>query len=84
MTSPNIRKIQKYLFDLHGYLVIDDVLTANEVAELNRLIDESGHTSTEEVSGTLPAAALARRERVSSNGVRPSRRCSITRRSCLC
>ena len=51
MTTPDT---QKYLFDLHGYLVIEDVLTAEEVSELNRLIDESGHTSTDEVSGTLP------------------------------
>ena len=51
MTSPDT---QKYLFDLYGYLVIEDVLTAEEVSELNRLIDESGHTSTDEVSGTLP------------------------------
>ena len=51
MTSPDI---QKYLFDLHGYLVIEDVLITDEVVELNRLIDESGQMSTEEVSGTLP------------------------------
>ena len=51
MTTPDT---QKYLFDLYGYLVIEGVLTAEEVSELNRLIDESGHTSTDEVSGTLP------------------------------
>lgn len=31
--------IQKYLFDLQGYLVIDEVLTPAEVAELNQLVD---------------------------------------------
>ena len=30
---------QQYLFDLNGYLVIEDVLSASEVAELNALID---------------------------------------------
>ena len=80
MTSPNI---QKYLFDLHGYLVIEDVLNADEVAELNRLIDKSGHTIH---GGGVRHAPRRRRgekrERDSSNGDRPSRRCSITRRSC--
>jgi hypothetical protein len=33
------RDLQQYLFDLHGYLVIRDVLKPAEVAELNRLID---------------------------------------------
>ena len=32
--------VQKYLFDLQGYLVIDDILGAGEVASLNRLLDE--------------------------------------------
>ena len=46
--------IQKYLFDLYGYTVIEDVLTADEVAELNRIIDESGVTSTADPNGELP------------------------------
>ena len=33
---------QRYLFDLQGYLVVEDVLTADEVATLNGLIDEQG------------------------------------------
>src|SRR5215470_5731727 len=33
------RELQQYLFDLHGYLVLHNVLEATEVAELNRLID---------------------------------------------
>ena len=59
MTSPDI---QKYLFDLHGYLLIEDVLTSDEMAELNSLIDESGHTSTEEVSDTLPGGGAGTNE----------------------
>ena len=51
MSSLNV---QQYLFDLHGSLVIDDVLTCQEVSELNRLIDESGLTSTRETAGRLP------------------------------
>jgi ectoine hydroxylase-related dioxygenase (phytanoyl-CoA dioxygenase family) len=31
---------EQYLFDLMGYLVVEDVLTADEVAELNGLLDE--------------------------------------------
>ncbi len=31
---------QRYLFDLMGYLVIDDVLDAAELAELNQLVDQ--------------------------------------------
>ena len=31
---------EKYLFDLNGYLVLEDVLSSADVAELNRLIDE--------------------------------------------
>ena len=33
------RELQQYLFDLHGYLVIHNVLKPAELAELNRLID---------------------------------------------
>ena len=28
--------VEKYLFDLRGYIVIEDVLNADEVTELNR------------------------------------------------
>ncbi|NJN83058.1 MAG: phytanoyl-CoA dioxygenase family protein [Caldilineaceae bacterium] len=34
-----MNEVERYLFDLHGYLILDDVLSAQEVAELNRLID---------------------------------------------
>ena len=42
------RELQQYLFDLHGYLVIHDVLGAAELAELNRLIDAQGLPSPRE------------------------------------
>ena len=31
---------ERYLFDLMGYLVVDDVLSAEELAGLNRLVDQ--------------------------------------------
>ena len=37
---------EKFLVDLEGYLVIKDVLTSDEVDELNKIIDQgdrSGH-----------------------------------------
>ena len=33
-------ELYQYLFDLQGYLVLEDVLTADEVSTLNRLLDE--------------------------------------------
>ena len=33
-------ELQQYLFDLQGYLVIEDVLSPEELATLNRLIDQ--------------------------------------------
>ena len=30
---------ERYLFDVRGYLVIEDVLSPEEVAELNRVMD---------------------------------------------
>ena len=32
-------EVERYLFDLQGYLIVEDVLDAGTVAELNRLID---------------------------------------------
>ena len=32
-------EVERYLFDLQGYLIVEDVLDAEAVAELNRLID---------------------------------------------
>tara|TARA_B100000700_G_C14722459_1_gene704394 strand:+ start:256 stop:504 length:249 start_codon:yes stop_codon:yes gene_type:complete len=32
--------LEKYLFDLRGYMVVEDALTAEEVATLNGIIDE--------------------------------------------
>lgn len=36
----NDLELQQYLFDVQGYLVIEDALSTEEVAALNRLIDE--------------------------------------------
>ena len=36
------RQLQQYLFDLQGYLVIENALSADEVAALNALIDAQG------------------------------------------
>ena len=36
----NDLEVQQYLFDLQGYLVIEDVLSPEELATLNRLIDQ--------------------------------------------
>jgi len=41
-------ELQEYLFDLQGYLVIPNVLSAAEVAELNRLIDAQRLPSPQE------------------------------------
>lgn len=35
-------EMQKYLFDLQGYLVIEDALNSNEISRLNSLIDLKG------------------------------------------
>ena len=36
----NNDSVQKYLFDLNGYLILEDVLSADEVERLNTLIDQ--------------------------------------------
>ena len=35
-------EMQQYLFDIQGYLVVEDALSAGEVAALNQLIDAQG------------------------------------------
>jgi len=34
-----MNEVEQYQFDLHGYLILEDVLSADKVAELNRLVD---------------------------------------------
>ncbi len=34
-------QLQQYLFDVQGYLVIEDVLSSDEIATFNRLLDEN-------------------------------------------
>jgi ectoine hydroxylase-related dioxygenase (phytanoyl-CoA dioxygenase family) len=48
---------EKFLFDLHGYLVVKNVLTAAEVAELNAIADEK--------IAAVPAGRSGRRARIS-------------------
>ncbi len=59
-------ELQQYLFDLQGYLVIEDALSAQEVATLNRLIDEQNLPAPEESPrfGSAPtlASSLVKRE----------------------
>ena len=47
-------EVERYLFDLQGYLIVEDVLDAEAVAELNRLIDaqEMG-ADVEQAAGRL-------------------------------
>ena len=40
MTADGMTTEERYLFDLQGYLVIEDVLGAGELKELNRLLDD--------------------------------------------
>ena len=42
----NDLELQQYLFDLNGYLVIEDALSSEEVAVLNRLINAQGLAAT--------------------------------------
>ncbi len=57
------RELQKYLFDLQGYLVIENVLTADEVSQLNSLIDQQKLLEPSQqlrfgaAAGAAPAAA---------------------------
>ena len=44
----NDLELQQYLFDLNGYLVIEAALSSEEVALLNRLIDEQNLPPPEE------------------------------------
>lgn len=59
-------ELQQYLFDLNGYLVIENALSAAEVAELNRLIDERNLPPPTESTrfGSAPtlASSLVKRE----------------------
>lgn len=52
-------EIQQYLFDLQGYLVIKDALSADEVAGLNRLIDQRNLPPPSEATRFGSAPTLA-------------------------
>jgi ectoine hydroxylase-related dioxygenase (phytanoyl-CoA dioxygenase family) len=51
-------EVQRYLFDLQGYLIIPDVLSPAEVAELNRLIDAQNLPDPGTVSSTARFAGF--------------------------
>ena len=55
------RELQQYLFDLQGYLVIHNVLSAAEVAELNRLIDSEAGCPLRQKISIANVIASARR-----------------------
>ena len=42
---------ERFIFDLEGYLVVENVLTADEVSEINRLSDENFPYGTPEAAG---------------------------------
>ena len=79
----NSDTVQKYLFDLNGYLILEDVLSADEVARLNSLIDEQGlpqpglKTSEARFGSSTPELGGKSRQ-VSWNGARSSASCSTT------
>jgi hypothetical protein len=50
---------QQYLFDLHGYLVVEDVLDAAQLATLNELIDRQDLPDTERMQRIGSAAGGA-------------------------
>ncbi len=62
------KELQQYLFDLQGYLVINNVLGAVEVAELNRLIDAQRLPSPRERIALAPPPACTDRIMASSTG----------------
>ena len=35
-----MNELERYLFDLQGFLVVEDALTASEIAALNELLDQ--------------------------------------------
>ena len=62
------REMQQYLFDLNGYLIIKDVLGADEVDALNRLIDRQNLPPPAESTrfGSAPTLASSLIERESA------------------
>ena len=49
-------EVERYLFDLQGYLIVEDVLDVEAVAELNRLIDRPRAMGAEYRAGAGAAA----------------------------
>ena len=68
----------QYLFDVQGYLVLENVLDAEQVAALNHLLD--AHCRRQRATAlVLPPMA-----RAFWTGASPSSTCSTTPRSCPC
>ena len=73
-------ELQQYLFDLQGYLVIQNVLGTAEIAELNRLIDAQALPSPHErirfgsAAGTTCSAWQAFGEHTNTPSTRESPR----------
>lgn len=66
-------ELQQYLFDLNGYLVIENALTSAEVATLNQLIDDQNLPAPEKSprfgsAPTLQSSMLAYKKNGTSNG----------------
>ena len=45
---------EKFLFDLWGYVVIEDVLTPDEIALANEAVDRHTHLIRQSRSGLIP------------------------------
>ena len=71
-------EMQQYLFDLQGYLVVEGVLDAGQLAALNQLMDQQDLPAPKKNPrfGAPPAA------RVSCSGANPFATCSTTPGSC--
>ncbi|MEM7128913.1 MAG: phytanoyl-CoA dioxygenase family protein [Chloroflexota bacterium] len=66
-------ELQQYLFDLHGYLVIENALTPQEVATLNQLIDDQNLPAPEKSprfgsAPTLESSLLSYKTNGAGNG----------------
>lgn len=69
----NDLELQQYLFDLQGYLVIENALSPEEVATLNRLIDEQNLPTPEKSprfgsAPTLQSSLLSYKKNGTGNG----------------
>ena len=52
--STEVTEMDRYLFDLNGYLIIRGALSKNEVADCNDSLDEMQNCSPGEWHGRVP------------------------------